>query len=72
MNGAAIQASPCVDGAAAERVTRSFTVTNVSGGQINPTTDNIARFNIKASWVVGGVTKVTHIYTDLTNWRSID
>ena len=72
VNGGAIQASACVDGVAAERVTRSFMVTNVSGGQINPTTDNIARFNIKASWTVGGATKVTHIYTDLTNWRSID
>jgi hypothetical protein len=31
---------------------------------------NIIRISVTASWNVGGVTKTTKVYTDLTNWQT--
>lgn len=66
-SGAPVSGS-ITEGAGSETVTRSFTATNVSGGAL-ATTDQIVKINITASWVVGGVTKSTHLYTNLSNWR---
>jgi Tfp pilus assembly protein PilV len=58
----------CTEGTGAEIVTRSFTASNSSGGAL-VTSDNIVKIDITANWVVGGVTKNTHLYTNLSNWR---
>jgi Tfp pilus assembly protein PilV len=63
------QATSCVDGTGLEVVTRSFTATKVDGSSQVGLTDNTVRFDIKATWTVGGAEKTTHLYTDLTNWR---
>lgn len=65
-------ATSCQEGTGTELVTRTFTVTNLGGGSIDPSTDNVARFKIKASWTVGGQVKSTYLYTDLTNWRRME
>lgn len=64
-----VQHTYCVASAGTpEEVIWSFTATNLTGGALTPT-DTTARFNIKATWIVGGVLKQTNLYTDLSNWR---
>jgi hypothetical protein len=53
-----------------ENMRRYFWVTNPNGGGLSPT-QNILRFNVRVTWVVGGQTKNTYIYTDLSNWRNL-
>jgi hypothetical protein len=51
-----------------EEIRMYFTVTNQSGGALT-SSDTSVKVSVTASWVVGGATKNTHLYTDLTNWR---
>jgi hypothetical protein len=56
------------EGVDPESVTRSFTASNLAGGAL-VSSDQIVKLNITASWTVGGVTKNTHLYTNLSNWK---
>ena len=47
-----------------QSVTRYF---NITKDQYDPA--NIARVSVFVSWNIGGLTKGTQIYTDLTNWQ---
>jgi hypothetical protein len=63
-----IVAGSVQEGSGVEVVTHSFTASNSSGGVLS-STDQIVKLNISANWVVGGVAKSTHLYTNLSNWR---
>jgi Tfp pilus assembly protein PilV len=58
--GLTINPGVCTEGTGVETITRYFTA-SVNGDVVN--------INITVSWVVGGVTKSTHLYTSLSNWR---
>lgn len=50
-------------------VTRTFTAVNTAGNQL-ATTDTVARIRVEVSWSLGGNTRSTYVYTDLSNWRN--
>lgn len=67
-DGSAVLSGPCADGTGIEIVYRSFTTSRSDGSQVQ-SGDNTVRVDIIATWLIGGATKNTHLYTDLTNWR---
>jgi Tfp pilus assembly protein PilV len=50
---------------------RSFRVSNPTAPATTWLNTNTLRFSVTVNWSVGGVTKSTHTYTDLTNWRGL-
>lgn len=65
-------ASPRVEGAGLEAVTRQFKATTINGAAISVgSTTQVVRISVTASWNVGDDLKQTHVYTDLTNWRGL-
>ncbi|MFZ2663991.1 MAG: hypothetical protein WAX66_01380 [Patescibacteria group bacterium] len=53
-----------------EALIRSFTATTPEGAQLASGVDDTARISVSVTWNIGGETKGTYLYTDLTNWRT--
>lgn len=56
-------------GEGAKQVVYYFTATQSDGTNLQPPED-LVRITCTAEWVIGGQTKKTHVYTDLTNWQN--
>ncbi|OGC50164.1 hypothetical protein A2W32_01320 [candidate division WWE3 bacterium RBG_16_37_10] len=52
-----------------ENLWRSFTISDPVNLDVVSTTDNVIRISVATRWEIGGVTKRTNVYTDLSNWR---